>query len=67
MTCGQVQIEEAANVDENATKELIRRGYSLSDLGNYKELLSTMIESYIDPNYVNALYNKSLQFNLLGK
>jgi hypothetical protein len=40
MTYGQVQIEEAANVDENATKELIRRGYSLSDLGNYKELLS---------------------------
>jgi tetratricopeptide (TPR) repeat protein len=66
---GQLQTEEGVNaVESDDVKELISKGNSLYDLGNY----ASAIEYYdkalaIDPNHIHALYGKGLALDRLGK
>lgn len=66
---GQIQTEETANVAKSDdVKDLISKGNSLYDLGNYAGALQYYDKALaVNPNDLDALYSKGIILHQLGK
>jgi tetratricopeptide (TPR) repeat protein len=67
-TYGQIQTEQTAGIIENDIKGLVSRGNFLDDLGNFTGAIQYYDKILaIAPNDADALYNKGLVLDQLGK